>query len=319
MKTLDASTRILIAEDDRTSRAMLKAILQKWGFDLMTADNGAKAWEILQCADAPRLLLIDWNMPEMDGVDVIRRVRAMETVELPYIIMLTSKAEKSSIVVGLDAGANDYIIKPYDPEELRARLRVGQRMLELQTALRIERDARALEAMHDPLTGARNRRAILETLSRELFRAQREDSIVCVGICDIDHFKGVNDTYGHQVGDEVLCSVVRLLQSNLREYDHLGRWGGEEFLVIAPGRIELNAVSLFERMRVSCANTPLLSGVGKVPITISIGVAVWNGEDSRDALLAAADIALYQAKNQGRNCICLAEERLTVVPKAGES
>ena len=306
-----AAKHILLAEDDRTSRTLLSAILRKWGYHPIVADNGAQAWEIMQRDDAPGLLLLDWTMPDLDGLEVIQRVRKLETSDSPYIILLSSRGEKASVVQGLNAGANDYIVKPHDPAELRARLQVGQRMLELQAELHAERDARVHEAMHDALTGARNRRALLDALPRELGRAQREHSSVYIGICDIDHFKQVNDTYGHQVGDEVLCALVRLLESNLREYDHLGRWGGEEFLLITPNRLESDAGSLYERLRATSAATPLLTRARQLSITVSIGVAAWNGQESCDSLLAAADAALYAAKHRGRNCICLAEARPT--------
>ena len=204
-------------------------MLRKWNYDPVTTENGVQAWEALQQPGAPKLVLLDWNMPEMDGVEVVRRVRTLGTSEPPYIILLTSDGAKASIVAGLEAGANDYVVKPYDTDELLARIRVGRRMVEVQAKLLEARNALAHEAMHDPLTGAANRRAIMEALSSELARTKRQNTGLSIGICDIDHFKKVNDAYGHLVGDEVLCGVVRLLEGSLREYDRVGRWGGEEF------------------------------------------------------------------------------------------
>jgi two-component system, cell cycle response regulator len=304
--------RILIAEDDLTSRTVLTALLRNWGYDPMATEDGAKTMEALQQADAPRLLLLDWNMPKMNGLEVTRQVRAQDTSNPPYIILLTSRGETVHIVAGLDAGANDYMIKPYKTEELRARVSVGQRMLELQANLLEARNALAHQALHDPLTGVYNRRAIDNVLCQELARAQRENVGLAIGMCDIDHFKRVNDTYGHTVGDEALCGFVHRLKRHLREYDHLGRWGGEEFLVVAPGITEKGSGGLYERLRAAVADDPLPTRAGNLSITVSIGVAVWSGKETEDELLSAADYALYQAKGQGRNCvsICLANGRM---------
>ena len=298
--------RILISEDDFTSRAMLTAVLRKWSYDPVTTENGAQAWEVLQQPGAPKLVLLDWNMPEMDGVEVVRRVRRLVTSEPPYIIILTSDGAKSSIVAGLEAGANDYVVKPYDTDELLARIRVGQRMVELQARLVEARNALAHEAMHDPLTGAANRRTIMEALSSELARTKRQNTGLSIGICDIDHFKKVNDRHGHLVGDEVLCGVVRLLEGSLREYDRIGRWGGEEFLVVAPGSREDEAGRLYERLRAALADNPIPTQAGKLSVTVSVGAATWRGNQSVEELLGAADTALYQAKNTGRNRVCVA-------------
>jgi diguanylate cyclase (GGDEF)-like protein len=299
--------RILIAEDDFTSRAMLTATLRKWGFDAAAAADGAEAWRMLQPADAPKLLLLDWNMPEMDGLEVVRRVRAAGAEEPPYIILLTSKGEKESLVEGLDGGANDYIIKPYDAQELLARIRVGQRMLELQAGLAQARRELAFQARHDALTGVYNRRAIMEALTREVARSGRGGGPLAIGIGDIDRFKAVNDQHGHAVGDEILCGVVRRLEGGLRAYDHLGRWGGEEFLVIAPGCPAEEAFGLFNRLRAAVADGPIPTKAGPLAVTISFGAAVGDGSQAGADLFAAADASVYKAKERGRDCVCLAE------------
>ena len=301
--------RILIAEDDYTSRAMLTAALHRWGYDPIVTENGLQAWSAIQKPDAPKLILLDWNMPEMDGLEVTRRIRALDTAEPSYIIILTSKSEKANIVAGLDIGANDYIIKPYDAEELLARIRVGQRMLELQAGLLAAQKALAHQAKHDFLTGVLNRGAILNILTREISRITRENSALVIGILDIDHFKIVNDTYGHFVGDEVLCGFVRLLEKSLRDYDYLGRWGGEEFLVISLGCKENEAERLYERLRTVIAGHPIPTKAGNLSLTVSIGVAAWNGSETGDELIAAADAGMYQAKKLGRNQVFLIQER----------
>jgi two-component system cell cycle response regulator len=293
--------RILIAEDDFTSRSMLTAILKKWGYDPVVTEDGNAAWDALQQPAAPKLVLLDWNMPKMDGLDVCRRLRESESANSSYIILLTGRGEKNDIVQGLEAGANDYISKPYDSDELQARIRVGQRMLELQSSLAEARDALARLAMHDPLTGIYNRRAILGRLASEISRARREGGNLSIGMCDIDHFKKVNDIYGHQVGDEVLIAFTQCIQSQLREYDYLGRYGGEEFLIIAAGAKGNVEKSIYERLRSQVAKNEVQTKAASLSITVSIGVASGTGQSTVDDLVAAADAALYQAKADGRN------------------
>src|ERR1035437_7441439 len=200
--------KILIADDDVTSRLVLEGVLKKHGHEVVVTVDGTEAWGAMQRPDAPRLAIIDWVMPGPAGVDGCRRVRSRQSDQPPYIIILTSRGEKTDIVAGLEAGADDYLAKPFDPGELLARVGGGLRMIELQERLIEARDALAHEAMHDPLTGVLNRRAFASVLSRELSREQRHHHGLAVGVCDIDYFKQINDTHGHQTGDEVLCGLV---------------------------------------------------------------------------------------------------------------
>lgn len=300
--------RILIAEDDFTSRVMLAGMLRKVGHDVVETVNGADALKILLNPDAPALAILDWMMPEMDGMEVVRRVRALPTERPPYLIMLTAKGEKADIIAGLDGGADDYLAKPFDPGELGARIEVGRRLIEMQAKFLDARNALAHEATHDPLTGLLNRRAILEALSRELSRERRHQYGLAVGICDIDHFKRVNDTYGHAVGDEVLCRFTRILESNLRPYDFLGRFGGEEFVLITPLIEKVAVKALYQRFQAAVSDHPIPTKAGKIPMTISVGVKTWKAGEDVDAILIAADTALYRAKGEGRNLVCLADE-----------
>jgi diguanylate cyclase (GGDEF)-like protein len=293
--------RILIAEDDFTSRTVLAGVLEKSGHEVVETVNGAAAWDALQQPDAPRLVILDWMMPEMDGLEVLRRIRGLETDQPPYIIMLTTKGEKADIIAGLDAGANDYLAKPFDAGELRARVEVGQRMVEMQATLIESRAALAHQATHDPLTRLLNRWAILDRLREELARAGRRGDLLAVGICDIDHFKQVNDAHGHQTGDDVLCGLAQILRESLREYDSVGRMGGEEFLMIVPTKAGMDCIPIFGRLCVRVSESKITTRSGVLSVTVSIGVACAAFESTVDGILGAADAALYRAKSEGRN------------------
>ena len=303
--------RALIAEDDVTSRTMLQAILTRWGYDLVVVADGLAAWEVLRRADAPRLALLDWMMPGLDGPEVCRRVRAHQTAEPPYLIILTARGDKTDIVAGLEAGADDYIAKPYDSGELRARLGVGSRVVELQDRLRRAlADAQRL-ARTDPLTEVPNRRAILGILEAELARAARGHGVLSVSMLDIDHFKHVNDTLGHAAGDAVLQECVRRIGAAVRPYDIVGRFGGEEFLLVISSRSGEPCAAPFERVRATVADLPFDVGAERIAVTVSQGVACWNGTETGEELIRRADAALYHAKENGRNRVEFAGSSVT--------
>jgi len=283
--------RILIAEDDLTSRSMLAAVLKKSGHDVVETADGTEAWEALQRVDAPRLVILDWVMPGMDGVEVCRKLRQLETDCPPYVIMLTGQADRKHVVEGLEAGADDYVAKPFERAELKARVDAGARIVSLQERL-------ANQATTDELTGLPNRRAGLEALGRELARSSREDLPLGVAILDVDHFKQVNDTHGHPAGDDVLRELAQRLNATLRPYDHLCRYGGEEFLLVSPGATDS---APWERLRAAVAGSPFPTRVGDLDVTVSIGHTEGDGQSDPEALIAAADRGLYRAKEAGRN------------------
>jgi two-component system cell cycle response regulator len=241
----------------------------------------------------------------MDGVDVCRRVRARETLQPTYIILLTALGDKESIVTGLNAGADDYVGKPYDPDELHARLEVGRRLVELNDELLEAQHALEILARTDALTGVLNRGAIVEELEVEAERAAREGSPLGLGMLDIDHFKLVNDTHGHAAGDAVLREVVRRVLAVMRPYDTFGRFGGEEFLVLVPGSGERELFAVLERIRKAIGSSPIMVDGHKLVVTVSLGGAT-RGRESADGLIARADDALYTAKEQGRDRVVLA-------------
>ncbi len=293
--------RILIAEDDYTSRTMLSAVLQKAGHDVLSVEDGYEAWQILQQEDSPKLLILDLLMPKMDGLEVIEKVRASQNKVPPYIIMLTSRGEKRDIIQGLDAGADDYLTKPFDVGELRARIEVGRRLLEMQKALIESRELLAHQATHDPMTDLLNRRAIISNLQSALLTARRKKTVVAVGMIDIDHFKRINDTYGHQVGDDVLIGLAKQLKETTLVSEHVSRFGGEEFLVFFPMNTKDEVESVFASLFSRISGISLKTRQGLISITVSIGIAVSSPECSLDDLIGFADEALYTAKEAGRN------------------
>jgi len=295
--------RILIAEDDPVSRRILEAMLVKWGYEVISTCNGHEAWQVLQSADAPRLAILDWMMPGLDGLSVCRQVRNREEETYTYIILLTALQRDEDIVTGLEAGADDYMTKPLKVNELRVRLRAGRRIVELQEYLIATREIVRAKADHDALTALWNHGKILNILSKELVRAQREGGCVGVIMADLDHFKSVNDTYGHMAGDSVLRTVAARLGAQVRAYDAIGRYGGEEFLIILPGCDRVNTLSLANRLCVSINSADIDTPDGLIPVTISLGVAAScrGMETEATALVRLADRGLYRAKENGRN------------------
>jgi diguanylate cyclase (GGDEF)-like protein len=302
--------RVLVADDDTINRRILERFLTKWGYQVETVKDGDEAWKILQSDDPPRLAILDWMMPGLDGAQICREVRRRGGAAYTYILMLTAKFQKQDVLQGLEAGADDYLTKPFEPNELKARLRTGRRILELQGELLRSRDRLQFEASHDAMTGAWNHGAILEILQAELARAQREKLSVGVLLLDLDHFKQINDHYGHLAGDGVLREVVRRLRSRLRAYDSIGRYGGEEFLIVLPSSRRENVLNQAERLRRAISGKPMEIPGGQVAISISAGVSVCSEDASAEieTVLKATDAALYRAKQNGRDRIELAWE-----------
>jgi two-component system, cell cycle response regulator len=295
--------QILIAEDDNVSRRILENMLTKWGHDVVSVVNGAEAWEKLQEKNSPRLAILDWMMPEMDGIEVCQKVREAFSADEKYyyLIMLTAKTEREDIIAGMEAGADDYITKPFDKHELRVRLRAGERIINLQSQLTEAQRTLKKQATVDGLTGVLNRRAILDQLARDIDRARRDDGRLSVAYLDLDHFKKVNDTWGHPAGDAVLKETARRLNAITRRYDAIGRLGGEEFLLIFPDASLWHAAGIVERVRKAFDGVPVDAGGQEITVTASIGVAALTHGMPLDLLVKAADQALYRAKENGRN------------------
>ena len=294
---------VLVADDDPISRRMLGGVLSGLGYTVTAVPDGQRAADALSAADAPELAVLDWEMPGLDGDEVCRAVRGRQAGRYTYLLLVTGRGTKADLVRGLEAGADDYLTKPYDPLELKARLTTGRRILAMQDELIAAREALRVQATRDALTGLWNRAAVVGALGRELDRGGREGRPVGVVLADVDHFKRVNDTYGHAAGDAVLRELAGRWEAAVRPYDQLGRYGGEEFLVVLPGCDEDDAGQLADRLRVRTAAEPVAYAGGAVPVTASFGVAVYHGDGppDPDALLHRADLALYRAKAGGRN------------------
>src|SRR6266700_1087542 len=292
----------LVSEDDPISRNILKAWLHKWGFEVTVAEDGMQAWEVVQQKDAPKLIILDWMMPGIDGIELCRKIRTQDSAVYPYVLLLTAKDAKQDLINGLTAGADDYLTKPCNVNELRTRLNVGIRILRLQGALLRKEEELRFEASHDRLTSLWNRGAILDFLDREVARAKRAGSIGVLMV-DIDHFKSVNDSYGHLAGDAVLKQVAQRLPHAVRSYDWVGRYGGEEFLVIISNCSADTVAICAERLRAGVAGEPMRIDGKELSVTVSVGAAMavsGYGTPFED-LLQIADEALYRAKKNGRN------------------
>ncbi len=301
--------KVLIADDERVSRTLLMRVVESWGYDAVEADSGASAWEILNQTDPPRIAIIDWMMPGMDGVEICRRLHDRTDSPLIYTILLTSKTDESALIYALEQGAHDFQTKPANPGELRARLLVGRRFVEADDRLNESLSRMEEMAATDALTGVANRRHFFQLAERELYRTQRSRSPVALMVIDIDNFKEINDTYGHAAGDTALCHLVAVCQLSLRRTDVIARFGGDEFVILLPECDPPTALQTAERLLHSVNATPVPEKEGAFQIQVTIGIATSNGDsfpvESIDTLLRLADEALYEGKEAGRNQVAV--------------
>jgi diguanylate cyclase (GGDEF)-like protein len=291
--------KILVVEDDLFAQTILTDALERMGYSVVLAGNGRDALELCQQEHFP-IIITDWVMPEMDGIEFCRAIRAMPSEQYVFILLLTSLDKKDELIAGLDAGADEYLVKPVHEVELAARLKAAQRILDLETSLK-------QLAQHDQLTGAYNRGYLDKQLSKEIQRSWRYGRPLSIIICDIDHFKLVNDRYGHQVGDQVLREFVTRINRSIRnENDWMARYGGEEFVIVLPETPPAGCLIVAERIRNLIAATPVLTHGGDVSVTVSFGALTIENTDliedmSMESILNKADECLYRAKETGRN------------------
>lgn len=309
--------KILIVDDDPVLRQILHTYLARAGYDVALAEDGRTAWEAWQ-RDHHRLLITDWMMPVMDGPELIRQVRVANYPGYTYIIMLTAKEGKSDVIFGLESGADDYLTKPFNAGELRARISIGERILNLERDLQQALVRMEELATHDAVTGLLNRRALYTHGEAELNRAQRDAKPLSFVMLDIDHFKSVNDHHGHLIGDQALRMVADTMARNRRPYDWAGRWGGEEFLLILPSTDMAEAAQIADRLRTMVNETAVPLGNGQsLYLKVSLGVTSSSARPgdqyTLDRLTKEADDALIRAKREGRNRVCVYRPETTVL------
>jgi diguanylate cyclase (GGDEF)-like protein len=304
--TVDESPAILLAEDDPVTRMLMTRFLKNAGYEVDAVSNGTEAFDRMTKRYYP-MLVTDWEMPEMDGVALCKAVRNMQLDGYVYSLLLTARDSKEHIIAGLEAGADDYLVKPVHEPELVARLNAGRRILALEHSLRAANHRNRILSITDALTGAYNRRYLMEQLPREVERCRRYAYPLSVLMCDLDHFKHINDQCGHAAGDDVLQQFASRSQKSIRSNsDWIARYGGEEFLIVLPETAYADGMFVAEKLRALVANTPFNTRMGEIPMTASFGVASTgpNGPDLTmkvESLIRAADECLYMSKVEGRN------------------
>jgi diguanylate cyclase (GGDEF)-like protein len=301
--------QVLIAEDDPVMQKMIAGIIEARGGQTKLVNNGKLAWKEIQKSEW-RLLITDWNMPGMSGYDLIGNIRTQNNPFYTYIIFITGRAEQTDILRGLEIGADDYITKPFQAQELIARVAIGQRILKFQKELEESKEKLYQLATCDSLTGLLNRRALYKDLDKILEERKKILQPVGLALLDIDHFKKINDSFGHQIGDKVLAEVAKIIESNLRESDIVARWGGEEFCIVFPGLQEDESMKILDRIRAQIEKSVIVLDAKSVKVSVKIsgGLAVaFNGKGlyEIDELICQADQALYKAKEIGRNRIAV--------------
>lgn len=295
--------KILIAEDENTTRRRLEKFLKDMDYEVISCKDGLDAWEVIQSENAPNLLILDWMMPGMNGVEICRKVREQGREPYTYILLLTMKDKQEDIIYGMEAGADDYITKPFNQHELRVRLKAGRRIVEMNKELLDAREVLRKKVIYDNLTGLYSRHYMLEILEKEYARALRHQTDLSCLLIDIDYFKVINDTFGHVFGDSVLREFSASLKLVARKYDFIFRYGGEEFMILLPNTGIDGARSVAEKIRSICESKVYKDGINVTIATVSIGVSsVKNHQPSEsNELIAFADKALYRSKSKGRN------------------
>lgn len=300
--------KVLVADDSPTMRRLLQSTLEEWGYEVVEAHDGEQALKILSSDDPPPIAILDWVMPKLTGPELCSRVRGRKSGTYTYILLLTAKAQHQDLIEGMGAGADDYIVKPFDRPEMEVRLRAGRRIVDLQTELMQAQEALREQATRDSLTRCWNRFSLFDILAREILRCYRENKPLGVIMLDLDHFKRVNDTYGHVCGDEVLKQLVKRVEGAMRSYDAIGRYGGEEFICVLSGCGEEVVRGHAERIRAAVEAQPVEWMKHKVKITSSFGAVagIPTAGMTPDQLIRMADESLYQSKRGGRNRVSFA-------------
>jgi two-component system, cell cycle response regulator len=299
----------LVADDDPVTTKLVSSMLVKWGIHCSTARDGDDAWHVLNSGPVPSLAIVDWMMPGIDGIGLCRRIRSTPTLGGLYVIMLTGRDSRPDLITALEAGADDYMMKPVNIDELRARVDVGlrvttlqQRLAERVSELQLAHDHLSRLVSTDVLTGVYSRRWWFDLAANEFSRSRRYGRALSAMAVDLDLFKTINDQHGHEVGDRVLQAFSQLLRNECRQSDVVGRLGGEEFAILVPEASAGEASHLAARVVDACRSMRVSTAAGDVGCTCSIGISeVQPGDHNIDAVLRRADLALYEAKRAGRD------------------
>jgi diguanylate cyclase (GGDEF)-like protein len=298
--------KVLVADDEPVNRRLLEILLNKWGYEVSVAADGHEAWQHLQSSTCPRIAILDWMMPGMDGVEVCRKIREDKSRPPVYVLLLTAKQATEDANGRFESVADDYLPKPYAAHELRARLRAAKRILELEDQLQEANDAIHVETTRDTLTGLWNRSSIIEILHREIHRAGRHGSSLTVVMVDIDHLRQINHQHGHLAGDAVMREAARRMRNSVRVYDSLGRYSGGQFVIVSPDCDRSGALSQAQRIQSKICQEEFKTFKGDFLVTISMGIAVGCNDHQAQELISAADAALTAAKKAGPSRIELA-------------
>jgi len=295
--------KVLVADDEPVNRRLLEILLSKWGYEVSVAADGKEAWRHLQGAACPRIAILDWMMPELDGVEVCRKMREAKNRRPVYVLLLTAKQATENANGRYESVADDYLPKPYSAYELKARLRAAKRILELEDQLHEASEALQVETSRDTLTGLWNRSSILEILQREIHRGGRQNSFLTILMIDIDDLRQINHQHGHLAGDAVMREVARRIRNSIRVYDSLGRYSGGRFVIVSPDCDRSGAMSQAQRIQSIVSEETFKTFKGDFPVTISTGIAVGSSSHQADELISAADAALAEARKAGPNRI----------------
>jgi two-component system, cell cycle response regulator len=309
-------TPVLIAENDSATRLRLRSALDERFFDITLANDGSAVWAALDREDPPKVYLLDWEIPGFDVLEFCRKLREASPAYYPYLLILAPAQNRHEVALALQAGADDYLATPFAEEDLQAHLHVAARIIERQDNLINTWEESRLQAMKDTLTGLWSRAAFLELFERELNRAARAESQTGLMFLDLDHFKTINDSHGHLVGDLVLKEFARCLTVHVRSYDFAGRFGGDEFCVALPDSNREQLCMRAEAIREGIATDCVRVAEGMIPLTVSIGATVVPpfSQDVTAFPFVIADLALYKAKASGRNSTVYCEKTWTTAP-----
>jgi diguanylate cyclase (GGDEF)-like protein len=300
--TDDRALPLLIAEENSATRSMLREFASRWGYRTILAGNGAQVLHSLEKENGPHIAIVSNSLPDCSGIDLCRKIREKRLAYYPYILLTSRRHETKELVLASESGADDYIAKPFNRSVLKARLEVARRIHASQQRWFTAGEELRVRATHDALTGLWNRDSLEGMLTRELDRARLSNLDTGLLLLDLDRFKEVNDTHGHQAGDLVLREAVSRICHSVRSYDSVVRYGGEEFCVVMPGCSRAQVGKRAEMIRLSVANQPFRIGTATIPLTTSVGATVISPrEGSIGAILLRADVALYRAKSSGRN------------------